>query len=420
MNDLNTIKENLNKKVSKNRKFRKIYDGIFNSSTFALSLICIIVLFSVLYYVFSNGISYFSWDLLTSNYSQESYSLKTKDDFVLDETISYSDLKFEEDTKYSLKWGVGLKIGEDVNKNEVIYISEISSSSPFKELVIANTDTIFELSDGLYIENITFIYSDGTYHTAYKKNGIDEMIEIFENGIKIYDSNFLTYGGGIKGSLLTTLMLILLTLIIALPIGIGGAIYLGFYGKDNRFNKILRTLVDMASGIPSIIFGLVGATVFIPIVSGNGNGGNIFSGALTLTIILLPTIIKSVEESIKTIPKDMINASLSLGASEKQTIFRVVLPNSIEGILNAVILSIGRIIGESAALVFAFGTVIGDNLSFSKGNATLAVHIWSILGGETPQYNQACAISILIIIVVLILSIISKILSYYFKRKKTR
>ena len=136
--------------------------------------------------------------------------------------------------------------------------------------------------------------------------------------------------------------------------------------------------------------------------------------------MLLPTIVKTVEESINTVPASLSQASLALGASKVQTVFRVVLPNAIPGILSATLLSIGRIIGESAALIFAMGATIGDNVSLLDGHASLAVHIWTCLQGESPQYGSACAISILLLILVLFLSLSVKLLSYRLSKKKGR
>ncbi|HBE99112.1 MAG TPA: phosphate ABC transporter, permease protein PstA, partial [Firmicutes bacterium] len=176
----------------------------------------------------------------------------------------------------------------------------------------------------------------------------------------------------------------------------------------------------VTSGIPSIIFGLAGALIFIPFINGitGHTGGSIFSGSLTLAIMLLPTIVKTVEESIKVVPASLSQASLALGASKVQTIFKVTLPNSLPGILSATLLSIGRIIGESAALIFSMGAVIGDNVSLLDGQASLAVHIWTCLQGESPQYGSACAISIIILAVVLLLSLLIKLLSYQLEKKK--
>ena len=220
-------------------------------------------------------------------------------------------------------------------------------------------------------------------------------------------------GGGIRGSLISTIYLILLTLVIVTPIGIIAALYLALYAKNNKITKILRSLIDMISGIPSIIFGLLAIIVFIPIVSNmtNNPGGSIITGALTLAVMLLPVVIRTTEEAINNIPKSYKMASLALGASETQTTFKIMLPNAIPGILTSIILSIGRIIGESAALIFAIGTSIQDDINITKGSTTLAVHIWSVVGGENPNYSQACAISIIILGIVLVLNILVKLVS---------
>lgn len=408
--------------VEKNIKSRKFKDILPNGATYFFSFLCLIVLCLVIGFVFFEGSSYLSWDFITSNYSRSSITLKSEDNSTFEGNYDYSDLERFKNITYSEKWGIGLELGKDNNQNDVIYVVQISENSPFNTLIRADDQTHFVITSEFYISYITVKTSDGMYLTANGNRGIENMVETLNQGDFIYDSQFLTKGGGIRSSIISTCLLILFTLIFSLPLGIGGAIYLAYYAKDNKVTRIIRSLVDMSSGIPSIIFGLVGAAIFIPIIGSisGSNGGNVFTGALTLTLILLPTIVKTVEESIKTIPKSMISASLALGASHSETIFKIILPNSIEGILNATILSIGRTIGESAALVFAMGTLIAATPSLTSANTTLAVHIWYILAGETPQYGQACAISIIILIVVLLLSLSSKLISYLFKKKKER
>lgn len=210
-----------------------------------------------------------------------------------------------------------------------------------------------------------------------------------------------------------TLYLIVLTLAIALPLGISAAIYLHEFAKQNQFTRIIRTMIDITTGIPSIIFGLVGAIVFIPMMNQTiqSNGGSIASGALTLTIVLLPIIIKTTEESLKVIPDSYRMASLALGASRSQTTFQVILPNAVRGILTATLLSIGRIIGESAALIYAVGTAIKDSVAMNEKSTSLAVHIWSLMSGENPNYELSCAISIIILLIVGIISLGVKVIS---------
>ena len=177
-------------------------------------------------------------------------------------------------------------------------------------------------------------------------------------------------------------------------------------------------MIDMISGIPSIIFGFCGAVIFIPFVSLFGASGySILAGAFTMAIVLLPTIIKTTQEALLVVPKHYMMGSLSLGASKTQTVFKVILPNALPGILTAILLSVGRIIGESAALIFVMGTAIKDNISLLDGATTLSVHIWSITRGEAPNYDTACAISIIILIVVFLISTAVKVISSRLKKK---
>ncbi|MDD3107190.1 MAG: phosphate ABC transporter permease PstA [Bacilli bacterium] len=254
---------------------------------------------------------------------------------------------------------------------------------------------------------------DKEYLLILARSGAEEMVATLDRATVIIDMIATSGGGGIRGSLITTLYLIGLTLAIALPLGISAAIYLHEFAKQNRFTNSIRTMIDITTGIPSIIFGLVGAIVFIPMMNQtiHSQGGSIASGALTLTIVLLPIIIKTTEESLKVIPNSYRMASLALGASRSQTIFKVVLPNAVSGILTATLLSIGRIIGESAALIYAVGTVIKDNIAINEKSTSLSVHIWSLMSGENPNYELSCAISIVILLLVGVISLCVKLIS---------
>ena len=184
------------------------------------------------------------------------------------------------------------------------------------------------------------------------------------------------------------------------------------YPQDFLFNLCFWT----------IIFGFIGVIIFIPFVNSitGSSGGSILSGAFTLAIMLIPTIVKTTEESILALPKGYMDSSLALGASRTETVFKVILPNAVPGIITSAILSIGRIIGESAALVFAIGASIQDNVSLTNSSTSLAVHIWVLLSHENPNYDAACAISIIILIIVLILSLLTKLISYLHERKLKR
>lgn len=412
INELNEYKNTFEYNKKKNLKSIAYKDlgRKFNSIFF--SFLTIGLLIWIVVYIFATGTGKLTINKIFGDYKRTTYSLKTNDSFVLDDSLDFSDIDTQSENT-STKWGVKFKY-LTVDEKKYVTIDQISKNSPFNYLVNARDSSLFNKTyDGLYIQSITLTDDYNIMYSALGAMDIQSFIKELDYGNKIIDSTFLGEGGGFRGSLLNTLSLIGFSILFAFPLGVGGAIYLGVYAKDNKLTKIIRTLIDMTSGIPSIIFGLAGALIFIPIANliPGSNGGNIISGALTMTMILLPTIVKTVEESIKVIPKSLTNASLALGASRTETVFKVVLPNALPGILTSLLLSIGRIIGESAALVFAMGTTISEIASMNGSNASLAVHIWVILGGDHPAYDNACAISIVIIVIVLILTLLIKLIS---------
>jgi len=258
-----------------------------------------------------------------------------------------------------------------------------------------------KLSLDIDYEIVRFAFDDGP--SALSIQGAENMINVLETKNDFRELEFSTSGGGIRGSIITTFYLIFLSLLFALPIGVGSALYLNEYAPKNRITNLLRSFIETLTGVPSIIYGLMGLALFVPITIRltSATGANLLSGALTLTVILLPVIIRTTEESLKVVPDDYRKASLSLGANHTQTTLRIVLPNALPGILTATLLAIGRIIGESAALVFAIGTAIKDDISIFDKSTSLAVHIWSMI----------------ILMIVLILNITIKLLSNRFLRK---
>lgn len=400
-----------NKKGSNLLKSRKIGDILRYSSTYISMLIGILVLFSIIIYVCVQGFKILSWDLITSDYESVLTTVSLK----------ASDKEFEnpniENSYFSKKYGIALKDGMDNGGEDAIIITYIADESPFhKTTCIDNTDlkdTEISLTKNAILKLFMGEDSDGTFVMASTSDGAEEYVMNLDKAVIINSIQISTAGGGIRGSLLTTLLLIVVTLLIALPLGIGGAIYLVEYAKEGKFKNIISTMIDMTSGIPSIIFGFCGAVIFIPFVSaiGGKSGYTILAGALTMTIVLLPTIIKTTSEALMVIPRHYTMASLALGASKTQTVFKVILPNALPGILTATLLSIGRIIGESAALLFVMGSNISDSVDLMGQSTSLSLHIWSITAGENPNYNTACAISIIILLVVFILSITVKLIS---------
>ena len=400
------------------RKVQKYKDLTLNIITGFLSSIGILILGALLVFIFSNGWKTLSFDLLVSDYHEKVYNTKITEDIIFRD---YEDPNLK--TGYfSPKWGIVLD--DVVNKvgNTDVVITYIDKQSPLLNMNDSNSNQYVRITEGHIINRVFLNDEDGNLIIGLAKEGAEKLRNDFETGTVITDFITSTPSGGIRGSLITTFYLIILTLVIALPLGVGGAIYLHEFAKENRFTNTIRTMIDMTAGIPSIIFGFVGALVFIPFMNATigSNGGSIASGALTLTIILLPVIIKTTEEALRVIPSSYRAASLALGASETQTTFKVVLPNAISGILTATILSIGRIIGESAALIYAIGTVIKDNISINDKSTSLAVHIWSVMSGENPNFELASAISIIILIIVLLLSISVKVIGKKLNRFEVR
>lgn len=388
---------------------RKIKDIIMNIVTYLASSFSLLILLAMIIFIFNKGWKNLSFKMITSDYYETPY-------FVTCESNQTFDLQDNDNIYYSEKYGIGIKDSYDLEKNKCVMIVHVDSKSPLKNANTLDGNTA-SLKSGTIIRRLQ-VEAGGSISILTSRDGAKNIRDTLDSSTKINELYYLKMGGGIRGSLISTIYLILLTLVIVTPIGVIAAMYLALYAKNNRLTKMLRSLIDMISGIPSIIFGLLAIIVFIPIVSNitKNPGGSIITGALTLSVMLLPTVIRTTEEAINNIPKGYKMASLALGASETQTTFKIMLPNAIPGILTSVILSIGRIIGESAALIFAIGTSIQDDVRITKGSTTLAVHIWSVMSGENPNYSQACAISIIILVIVLLLNIFVKLISVKFNK----
>ena len=203
---------------------------------------------------------------------------------------------------------------------------------------------------------------------------------------------------------------ILFTLIIALPLGIGAAIYLVEYAKPgSKVVKVLRTFIDTLSGVPSIVFGLFGMIFFGDLL---GLGYSVLTGSFTMVLVVLPTIIRSTEEALLAVPVSLREASYGLGASKVRTIFKVVLPSAFPGIATAAVLSIGRIIGESAALIFTVGSILTFGGSPLDQGSTLAVLLYTLsVEGLEKDLSYATAA------VLLILAFLLNMIVYFIERR---
>ena len=207
-------------------------------------------------------------------------------------------------------------------------------------------------------------------------------------------------------AIVATLWAVALSLIIAVPVGVMAAVYLGEYaGRNSLPVRIIRTAIDILAGVPSIVYGLFGMIAFVPLLGGSGS---ILAGSLTVSMMLLPTVVRSTEESLRAVPDALRQGSLALGAGRLRTVLRVVLPSALPGILSAVVLSMGRVIGESAPFLYTMGSVIGPlPHGVLDGGATLAVALYQ-LSGEGWYMNEAYAAAVVLIVLVLGLNLLAE------------
>lgn len=209
-------------------------------------------------------------------------------------------------------------------------------------------------------------------------------------------------------ALINTIYMIVLTLLIAVPVGIGGSIYLTEYARrDNPMVKLIRIAAQTLSGIPSIIYGLFGSLFLVKYLH---LGLSLISGAITLAIMILPVIIQTTEEALLSVPDLYREGAFALGAGKLRTIFKIVLPSAMSGIFAGVVLAIGRIIGESAALIFTAGTVAEVAKSIFSSTRTLAVHMYTI-SGEGLYVNQTYATAVILLLLVLVVNFISGLIA---------
>lgn len=224
---------------------------------------------------------------------------------------------------------------------------------------------------------------------------------------------------GILPNLLNTLYIIIMTLIIVLPLGVGAAIYLNEYAKNKKIVRIIELATETLAGIPSIIYGLVGMLVFVQFFS---LGTSLMAGALTLAIMTLPTIIRTTQESLKTVPKSYREGAFGLGAGKWYMVRTVVLPCVIDGIVTGCILSVGRVVGESAALLFTAG-MANEMLSaveaVQPGNAgsslTVALYMYA---KERGQFEVAFAIAAILILLTFFINMSAKAAAGKLKQKR--
>ena len=291
-----------------------------------------------------------------------------------------------------------------------------------------------DITEKIYVEN-------SIYNKGKKKINIKEKIAygciyavalitmlalvsiigyVLFNGIQHINLEFFTKEprsmgrkGGIFSIIVGTIYLTIVSISIATPIGVAAAIYLTEYATENKFVKLIRFGTETLAGIPSIIFGLFGFVFFVIFL---GFRWSILSGGLTLAIMILPTLVRTTEESIKTVPNSLREGSLALGATKWQTIVKVVLPSSIPGIVTGLILGIGRTIGETAAIMLTAGSSLGVPGSIMDPARTMSVHVY-LLASEGLSKEKTFATASVLIIFILIINLSANMIANKYIKK---
>lgn len=230
--------------------------------------------------------------------------------------------------------------------------------------------------------------------------------------------SYLTGDIGILPDILNTLYIVIMSLIIILPLGVGAAVYLTEYAKNKKLVAVIEYAAETLSGIPSIIYGLVGMLFFCQFL---GMATSLMAGALTLVIMNLPTIMRTTEESLKTVPQSYREGAFGLGAGKWRVIRTVVLPGCVDGIVTGCILAVGRILGESAALLFTagFAHVLGgffDAMSSSGATLTVALYFYA---KEQGEFEVAFAIAAILMILTVLINLAASLVGKYFRKRKS-
>jgi phosphate transport system permease protein len=243
------------------------------------------------------------------------------------------------------------------------------------------------------------------------------LLYILQSAAGFLDFSFIAGAErGILPMIVTTLYVVLVSVGIALPVGIATAIFLNEYSGNSGLIRLLRLAIETLAGIPSIIYGLFGLLMFCRLL---GFGQSIIAGALTLSIMILPVVIRTTEESLKSIPDSFREGSLALGATKFQTIIHVVLPSALPGIVTSVILAVGRVVGESAPVLLTVGLTKNMPRTIFESGRTLTIHLYYLTNEAVrpEDFGTAFATAAVLIVLVIIINTITKIITHNVRKK---
>ncbi|HNX15014.1 MAG TPA: phosphate ABC transporter permease PstA [Oscillospiraceae bacterium] len=233
--------------------------------------------------------------------------------------------------------------------------------------------------------------------------------------LDLFSPEYTSENASVVPAIINTVTMTLISLLIAVPLGVFSAIYLVEYAKrGNKLVALVRTTAETLSGIPSIVYGLFGYLMFVVYF---GWGYSMLAGALTLSIMILPVIMRTTEEALKSIPDTFREGSFGLGAGKLRTVFKIVLPSAIPGILAGVVLSVGRIVGETAALIYTAGTVAQIPDTVLRSGRTLSVHLYA-LWNEGLAQGKAYTSAVVLLIVVVGINALSAFIAKRLSREK--
>jgi phosphate transport system permease protein len=396
------------------RKVR-LSEILLNGFVFLSTSLSVLALGLIFFYVFKEGTALLSWDLFTGDYHSRNYIAELQPGSI--EKVDMPDFSRVENVYTVERFGIALKQDLDLAGNDVVLVYYVHKDSPFNQMISKEVGSeVVDLDPGMIFQRVSYI----DHPTSLSRNGAERFAaELNDPDREVFELFFSDLGGGIRGSIITTLYLIVMTLIIAIPFGVLTAIYFNEFAPSNWITKTMRSFIETLTGVPSIIYGLLGITVLVPLTVRltPAVNSNLIAGALTLSVIILPTIIRTTEESLRVVPDDHRAASLALGANKTQTTFKVVLPQASPGIITATFLGVGRVIGESAALIFVLGAAIKDTVNIYEPSTSLAVHIWSMMTDEPANIALSSTIALLILGIVLVINISVKLSVKLLSRK---
>lgn len=287
--------------------------------------------------------------------------------------------------------------------------SAMMNEAPMNHLTLSDRLKSYKRTPGSFLVMLLVVLSAVATIAAL----VFLILYILVNGIPYINADLFSWtytseNCSVIPAAINTVIMAGISLLLAVPVGIGSAIYLVEYAKKgNKLVKVIRVTAETLTGIPSIVYGLFGMLFFVKAL---GWGLCLLSGAATMAIMILPLIMRTTEEALKSVPDSFREGSFGLGAGKLRTVFRIILPSAVPGILSGVILGIGRIVGETAALMYTAGTIAEIPANVMGSGRTLALHMY-VLSCEGLHINQAYATAVVLLLIVLVINAVSSFIA---------